>query len=294
MITRIISLLLLITLLKIDSIKAQTSENALLWEITGNNLQEPSYIFGILKFIPEKDYYFPPYVEEKFKSSKILATETQLDHHARHELNKAAHLEHHESLSDYLSEEEMERLKRIFHDELNVSELKFNLVYKKFKPIMLSTTMPRLAIAEHIKYYELELIRMANEQDKAIVALESVESEVDALEKIKLKDQLSALKETIDNFEKQLDDYKKLVSVYKQGDLHETLEYSMHPAEIHDDYEKYFVFARNYNWIPRMENYMKEGSTFFAVGASHLSEEEGLLNLLQNKGFTIKPVEAIH
>lgn len=293
MISRKFSLLLLI-LMSFSYAEAQITENALLWEVSGNDLKEPSYLFGILKFIPGDDYYFPDYVNEKFKTSKILATETQLDHHARHELNKAAHLEHHESIDDYIDAEHYDKLKGIFHDQLNISDLKFNLVYKKFKPIMLSTTMTRLAVGENIKYYELELIRMANESSKVIVGLETVESEVKALEQIKLDDQLMALNKTINDFDEQLVDYGKLVEFYKQGNLHKALEYSMHPAEIHDDYEEHFVFARNVNWIPKMQNYMKEGSTFFAVGVSHLSEDNGLLHLLQQKGYTVRPVKEIH
>lgn len=282
-----ISLLLIFA----TSLNAQQVENALLWEVSGNELEQPSYIFGILKFIPADDYYFPEYIAEKFKSSQILAIETTLDHHARHELNKAAHLEHHESLEDYLAKGEFENLKDIFSDQLGISDFKFNLVYKKFKPVMLSTTMTRLTLGQNIKYYELELINMANDQEKAIVSLEPVEDEVAALEKIQLDDQVAALKETIRDFDAQLKEYEDLVKAFKKGDLHQTLEYSMHPVEIHDDYEKYFVFGRNKNWIPKIENYMMQGSTFFAVGASHLSEEEGLINLLIKQGYTVRPVK---
>lgn len=282
---------LFLTLLLFSASKAQNINNSLLWEISGKELKQPSYIFGILKFIPADQYYFPQIVADKFNESQILAIETTLDHHARHELNKAAHLEHHESLADYLNEQELNQLKEIFTDKLNISEFKFNLLYKRFKPVMLSTTMTRLTLKANIKYYELELMKLAHEKDKAIVSLETVENEVAALEKIKLEDQVSALKQTIEDFDTQLEEYQALVKAYQAGDLHTTLEYSMHPVEIHDDYEKYFVFERNKQWIPKIENYMAEGSTFFAVGASHLSETEGLLNLLQDSGYTVKPLK---
>ncbi len=285
------ALLFFIAVIISTSLKSQSIDNALLWEVSGNNLTEPSYIFGILKFIPEDEYYMPKEVTDKFNSSKILAIETTLDHHARHELNKAAHLEHHESLEDYLSKDEIKQLKSIFHDKLSISELKFNLVYKKFKPIMLSTTMTRLSLGDNIKYYEFELMKMANAQDKAIVSLETVESEVEALEKIKLEDQVSALKETISDFDSQISEYNELVEAYKSGDLHKTLEYSMHPIEIHDEYEKHFVFGRNERWLPRIKDYMNQGSTFFAVGASHLSETQGLINMLKLNGYTVTPLK---
>jgi uncharacterized protein YbaP (TraB family) len=35
---------------------------------------------------------------------------------------------------------------------------------------------------------------------------------------------------------------------------------------------------------------MKEGSTFFAVGAAHLDGNNGLIMLLRHKGYTVKPI----
>jgi len=285
--------LLIASLFIISSIILQAqvhNENALLWEVSGNGLEQPSYIFGILKFIPSDDYFLPATVTDKMKSCKILSTETLLDHHAKHELNKAAHLAHHKSLDDYLSEEEFAELKEIFDEQLNVSGLKFNLVYKKFKPIMLSTTMTRLAL-DDVHYYELDLINKAQENDMLLVGLETVEREVEALEKFELDDQISALRHTISNFDQQLSDYKTLVEAYKKGNLHKTLEYFMHPVENNQEFRKFFIVERNKEWIPKMVNYMNEASTFFAIGTSHLADEEGIIHLLVEEGYTVKPIK---
>ncbi|MEQ8928166.1 MAG: TraB/GumN family protein [Fulvivirga sp.] len=283
--------LLVVTIFCFSNAYCQQEANSLLWEVSGNGLAQPSYIFGILKFIPSNDYYWPEKVDKAFKSSQILSTETQLDHHARHELNKAAHLEGGNSLADYLTEEELEKLSGIFSNRFGISDFKFNVVYKKFKPIMLSTTMTRLSYGDNVKYYELELINQANSLGITTQALEKVEKEVEALEKIKLEDQVKSLKHTLENFDDQLKDYEELVSYYKKGDLHKTLEYTMHPLENHSDYEAHFIYGRNKAWIPKIEEYMKSGQTFFAIGASHLSEEAGVLNLLRKKGYTVKPAE---
>lgn len=283
--------LLILVLFTTYSSNAQKIENSLLWEISGNGIEEPSYIFGILKFIPADDFYFPEYADEKLKTCKTLATETELDHHARHELNKAAHLESHKGLDDYLSKDEFNKLISIFENKLSISDYKFNVVYKKFKPVMLSTTMTRLSLGENVKYYELELIDRANSIGLTTEALEHVENEIEALNKINLEDQVASLKHTIENFDQQLADYDELVKYYKNGDLHNTLEYTMHPIENHSDYEEHFVYGRNQDWIPKIESLIKDQPTFFAIGASHLSEERGIINLLLQKGYTLTPVK---
>lgn len=265
-------------------------ENALLWKVSGNGLSQPSYIFGIVKFIPEDDYFMPPAVIEKLNECQVLSTETLLDHHARHELNKAAHLSGHKSLEDLLPAEDYNKLRSVFTDQFGVSNVKFNLVYKHFKPVMLSTTITRLALQQNVKYYELELIEKAKQRDMVTLGLETVEREVEALEKFPLEDQLNALKHTIHNVEGQLNDYRGLIEAYKKGDLHATLEYTMHPVEDNPEFRKYFIVERNKEWLGKMKRYMKESPVFFALGASHLADEEGILHLLSEEGYTVEAI----
>ncbi|ELR73893.1 hypothetical protein C900_00057 [Fulvivirga imtechensis AK7] len=268
-------------------------ENALLWKVSGNGLEKPSYIFAIVKFIPADDFFMPKNVSERLAECKILSTETLLDHHAKHELNKAAHLDGHKSIEDFLSKEEYNKLKDLFTNKFGVSSMKFNLVYKHFKPVMLSTTITRLALGKEVKYYELHLIEKAVEKDMLTLGLETVEREVEALEKFPIEDQVNALKHTLENLDAQLADYKTLIEAYKQGDLHTTLEYTMHPVEENARFKQHFIVERNREWIPKMTSYMKESPTFFAIGASHLADEEGILHLLSQEGYTVEPVKGL-
>ena len=271
--------------------KAQTDTNALLWEVSGNGLEQPSYIFGILKFIPADKYYFPASAEEALKKCKIVATETGLDHHSRHEMNKAAHLEHHQSIDEFIGEDYYNNLKSIFTTKLNIPEFKFNMVYKKFKPVMLSTTMTRLALGENIKFYELELTSKAHSMGLVTVSLENIEKEIAMLEKMSLESQINSLKHTIDNFDQQVADYNKLVDYYKEGNLHQSLEYTLHPIENDANFVEYFINKRNTAWIPKMESYSNEAPTFYLLGVSHLADEHGVIAQLRDKGYTVKAVQ---
>lgn len=273
------------------SFAQEFKKNAIFWEVTGNGLEKPSYIMAILKFIPESEYILPPIALEKINACRILSTETLLDHRSKHELNKAAHLGHHESLKDYLSKEEFNSLEDLFKDRFGIGKLKFEMVYSKFKPVMLSTTMTRLALKEDIKFYELDLINIANKNGMIMLGLEPVEREVEALERFSLEDQINALKHTITHFDQQVSNYHKVVEAYTAGDLHTTLEYTLHPVENNRMFRTYFIERRNSEWLPKMVGYMKQAPTFFAIGASHLADEKGLLSLLEQRGYTIKPMK---
>ena len=274
----------------LNGLYGQKIENSIFWEISGNGLPTPSYIYGTVKFIPTKDYFLGKNVKSKLKASKIFATETLLDHHSLHELNKAAHLPHHQSVKDLLSKEQFGNLKKIFSNRLKVSILKFDLLYSQFKPVILSTTMTRLSLGKAVKYYEIELVRMARKNGLLTLGLETASREISAIEAYNQENQVKALIHTIDNFDMQLSDYQKLIIAYKEGDLNKTLEYTLHPSENDKDFRISFFDKRNVEWIPHIEKYMKKSTSFFAIGAAHLADTNGIINLLRKQGYTVKPI----
>ena len=57
---------------------------------------------------------------------------------------------------------------------------------------------------------------------------------------------------------------------------------------------EYMLFVRNENMVRRMDSIMKLGvSLFTGVGCAHLGAERGVLNLLVEEGYTIRPVQSM-
>jgi uncharacterized protein YbaP (TraB family) len=52
-----------------------------------------------------------------------------------------------------------------------------------------------------------------------------------------------------------------------------------------------FLENRNQKWIPQMGRMMENKSVFFAVGAAHLGGQEGVIELLIKKGYTLTPIK---
>ena len=47
---------------------------------------------------------------------------------------------------------------------------------------------------------------------------------------------------------------------------------------------------RNLNWVEPIKELMHEKVVFIAVGAGHLPGELGMINLLRQEGYTVKPI----
>lgn len=266
------------------------SQNSILWEISGNGLPQSSYLMGTLKFIGEKEYYMPANVPALMKACKAFAIEDQVDHHAQHELNKALHFPEGQSLVAVLSAEDYSLVKGLFQKEFRVSSKAFDSKYSHIKPLALSIIMTRLSLGEKLKFYDIELLRMAKDYGLEAFSLESIEREAEAINKFPIEEQAKALVHSAANFSVQKEEYKKLMADYPKGNLEEIFEYTLHPTENSPLFLEEFYYKRNEEWLPKIEKMMKENATFLALGLSHLEGNRGLLTLLKARGYELKPV----
>lgn len=265
-------------------------QNSVLWEVTGNGLTASSYLLGTLKFTGEKEYSLPQEAVDKLKECKIFTIEDQVDHHAQHELNKALHYPKGETLATYLTPEEYRKVKDFFQKEFSIPAKQFESKYAILKPLALSVTMTRLSLGENVKFYDIELLKLAKQNKLTTYSLESIEREAQALNAFSIKDQGTALLHSIDHFDKQKEEFKKLMADYPKGDLDEMFEFTLHPLENNQAFINEFYFRRNEEWLPKLEKMMKDDKTFMAVGIAHLEGEKGLLALLKAAGYTLTPV----
>lgn len=266
-------------------------QNSILWEISGNDMSQPSYVMGTLKFIGEKEFYLPKEAVDKLKSCRIFAIEDQVDHKAQLELNKAVHFPAGKSLKTEFSPADYEAVSNFFETEFTIPKAKFEKEYSHLIPLALSINMTRMALGEKVKFYDIELLKLAKKNKLETYSLEPIERESAAIQAFSMRDQETALMHSVNNFDKQKTEYKNLEDAYVRGDLDKVFEYSLHPTENNPVFIEEFYTKRNLEWLPKIEKMVKDKKSFIAVGVSHLEGEKGLLNLLKEKGFTVTPIK---
>ena len=104
-----------------------------------------------------------------------------------------------------------------------------------------------------------------------------------------LTKQASDLVELLDNPAKIVESGNRLNQAYLTQNLDEMTELSEK-----DDSDPKFMEAlldkRNADWLTKLPEIMRTGSSFIAVGALHLPGESGLVEGLRKKGYSVEAV----
>ena len=56
-----------------------------------------------------------------------------------------------------------------------------------------------------------------------------------------------------------------------------------------ESHQDILLNKRNKNWVAQLKSLMPQEGLFVAVGAGHLVGEQGLINLLKQEGYQLKP-----
>lgn len=265
------------------------SGQSLLWRIDGNGLEQPSYLFGTMHLIPEDRFEMGDHLKQVITSANQFVFEIDLKQEATLEIMMGTFLPNDTTLEMLLGKESLDSLQTFILDSLGFSKLEW-MSFQRMRPIYLSQVMLLRLMDEALMSFELEFKKLADSLEIPILGLETIQEQMDILNSIPLHRQSEMLMMTIREWDSSADDFNKLVDFYVAQEL-DSLYYLMH--EQFDDMMEFspdLLDKRNERWIPIIEKMAAETRTFVAVGAGHLPGENGVLQLLRNKGYILTPV----
>lgn len=276
-----------VTLLSCFTINAQEDNQSLLWEISSNGMKKPSYLFGTIHLTCADKYVWTSTMKQKFEESDELCMEMDLDDPAiMVEIAAGMILTNGKVLKDYFSESDYTLLKNYFRDSIGMSVETFSMM----KPIALQTMMTTSgARCDSTISYELTLTSAAKEMKKEITGLETAAEQIAILDRFEGDSTAKEIIEFIKGESEESDDYEKLMDVYYQQNIASLYDYIQNDSLNIDDMYR-FLDERNEKWISRMVDKMEQRSVFFAVGAGHLWGDKGVISLLREEGYTVKPI----
>ena len=273
------------------ALPTETSYNSLLWEISGKGLARPSYILGTMHMLCEEDAYLSRQVMQILDLKPQVYLEADLNDMGQiFSAMKMMIMRNDTTLRDLYNDTDYEKVKTYFKEN---APLPF-MFLERCQPLMLSSMVAESSFPCKAQGgTEILLMKETNKQNLDVKGLETLEFQASLFGEIPYKQQAAELLEAIggegssDSSKASMD---SLLSAYRRQDLAAIEKLTLQDDSGFGGLES-LLYKRNANWATLFDKIALEKATLFAVGAAHLAGSKGVLQLLQDKGYTIRPLK---
>lgn len=281
--------LLLALMVSVASLYGQVSSQSLLWEISGNGLEKSSYLYGTFHLLCPDDLQIKDKVKDAMGVSEQLVLELDFDDPSvMQTIQQNMAYSDGTTAKDYLNKSEYELVAGFFRDSL---QLPFERLHA-IKPFFLSSmTLIQFAGCQPVSF-EQKLTSMAKQEGIDITGLETVQEQMGFIEDIPMKMQKKMLLENLQHYDSSRVMFHKMMDCYLREDLPglNAISQESFADEEYVEFRENLLINRNKDWVPKIEQEVKEKACFIAVGAAHLPGKEGVIDLLRKKGYRVEPV----
>jgi len=278
------------------SLLCLTSNAQLVWKISGNGIRKPSYILGTHHGCPFNYCDSIPGLMKAFDKVDNIIGEinmielAEMSPERMQKMQAMMMMPADTSLLSLFSEEEAAKVNEWLGKKMGASLEMLSVM----KPMTIMVTVQNKEMMEVIpdvanmttvdKYMQT----LGQSKGKSIGELETADYQMELLYGDSLQEQADALLEMIGHGDsKGL--LQQLTDAYKLQNL-DTLWAIFQEQMTGYEYDA-IVKVRNLNWEKQMKELLPKQTTLFVVGAGHLPGEYGMINLLREAGYKVKPVK---
>jgi uncharacterized protein YbaP (TraB family) len=281
---------------------AQTRNNvkkypSLFWEITGNGLSRPSYLFGTMHVSSKLVFHLPDSFYLAIKSVDVVALETNPESW-QEDLVKY-------DLGDNSPNSRFRfpwgNFNQMPDDYLNIRSLQIGKYEKQIEVALYSrpSTINNLLYRnysdyssdfEENTYLDMYIYQVGKKMGKRVAGVEKYEESM----KLMMEAYRDAAKEKVhkqksyDNDENYSTD--KLQEAYRAGNL-DLLDSINRLNSFSDAFDEKFLYSRNLLQSNSIDSILKSGSSLFVgVGAAHLPGSRGVIEILRRRGYKLRPI----
>jgi len=291
-------------------IAAVTANAQLIFRISGNGLEKPSYMLGSLHVLSgDLLDSIPAFLEAENQCQQLFVESDVTNPQYKKDVQAAGQqlitLPDGMTISDVLGEERMnvlqERMKESCHINLADSAAKDNL---RFQPVFFTVILDAMIQMEAFQKYPA--MRNGNMMDVACIirakdrgwkvgnldqrhTSEELEKDKEALSQ-SIDEQADSLMAMLNNFdERRQKKLKELEGIQTMGDYWTAGDYEGFEQFIKSVNEANpAIYAeRNKKWMPTIVEAIKEMPTLFVFGAGHLTGPDGIVRMLRDAGYKV-------
>lgn len=269
---------------------AQTLQKGMLWQITKQGTgTAPSYLLGTIHSEDPRITNLPKIIQTTLDKASSFSGELEMNVSTIIEMSKAMFFSDGSDLKSVVGE-------RLFKQSMKL--LKGYNIPRQYatnmKPwaVILTLNMPK---SKTNNFLDLILYNKAHSQGKSVYGLETAAEQIGYFDTLPLSMQINMLEDSVSHHHQMPDLLEKMIQAYLARDLN-TLKF-VNDKFLHQSGKKIahmfmqrFVIERNQLMTERMQPRLREGNAFIAVGALHLPGEKGILKLLTQRGYRVRPI----
>jgi hypothetical protein len=241
---------------------------------------------GTIHILPQKDFFLTEAMKQAMSNTQQVVLELDMDDPAMGmNMLQNASMSDGSTLDKLLSPEDYQKLDVLVKKSTGVGVEVFN----KWQPMLVASFAMQQMMDNQLASYEMTLVRLAQEAQKEVKGLESIQEQTQAMATIPYPQQAKYLSEMLNDFDKQKVLFGKMVELYKSQNINALLSYMIEESG-GIDFSTVLLNQRNHKWVPKIGSMAAEKSTFFAVGAGHLPGKDGVLTLLRKAGYRVTAV----
>ena len=298
----------LITIVALATTTLVSANAQILYRITSDSQQKPSYIIGT--FHLEDGSYLDKIPGANAAIDEVDQVYGEVDIKSMTNPDTLAATQamtmitDGKTIKDVLTAEQFEKLDK-YVESLAGTGLSNPVLFQqmgKLNPATLDNTLTILGFIKKMRgkfnpnnILDISIQQTAIQKGKKTNGLETMDFQTRLMFGRPMNEMVEQLMCTIDNSEFYEKQTSLLLDAYHEHDVEKLMEITNlklgNRCDVTEEYMNELIYNRNSDWVKKIPAIIKDTPTLFAVGAGHLGGEKGVINLLRKAGFKVEGVK---
>lgn len=265
---------------------SQNQNQSLLWEISGKNLDKPSYIYGTMHVSAKVAFRLDDVFFDALEKSESVALESD---------PPSTWLAFNYETTTLTPQNYSQSYDKNFYSSL------FGLEHPEETAIRGSIRSDNRMINGYLyrkdgyadnfeeeTYLDMFIYQAGKKKKKNIYSLEDIEESRYLVSKAQRNARKSKIDPWLTKLYEKENPYLVQENTYRDRNL--SLLDSIGAASNTEYFRENMLYKRNANMVHVLDSLMQSQTVFAGVGAAHLPGKKGMLQMLEDEGYTVKPL----
>lgn len=260
-------------------------KNSLLWEISGNGLEQTSYLYGTMHVSKRIAFRLDDVFYQALEKSEVVALESDPDTWLDNDINTSA-------MGYGQSKGFMAKGFYTYPFAIKNPKKEEIGAYLAFEDRRVNSILYRTSEYsqnfEEETYLDMFIYQAGKKFGKKVIALEDLEESSALVGRASLNAMKKKPDDWLQKKMQQSDPITLLQDAYRDRNIN--MLDSIDKAMYTEHYRKNMLTIRNRNMTTKLDSVMRTAKVFTGIGAAHLPGKLGVIAMLRDKGYIVKPL----